>query len=137
MQQPRGLEQHALLALAAELVAQLVEQQERERPDLLDVTPVALAALGELPEQPERIRRADLLGSRHLQQQSLAQAEGAHRQRPRPHPIEQLRRDRQAGQDDVGALGVEPGHSAAVAQPVRRKQRCHLAQRARAQLVRV
>ena len=57
VQQRRGLEQQPLLGVAAELLAQLVEELERERPDLLDVPPVALAALDELAEQPERIRR--------------------------------------------------------------------------------
>ncbi len=75
---------------------------------------VALAALDELAEQPERIRRGDLLGPRHLQQQPLAQAERAHRQRSRPYPVQQLGRDRQAGQDDIGALGAQARHLAAL-----------------------
>ena len=107
VQQPGRLQQQPLLGLAAQLVGQLIEELEGQVAHLLHVPPVALAPLGELPEQPERIGRADLLRSRHLQQQPLAEPERAHGDRARPHPVEQLGRDRQAGQDDVRALGVE------------------------------
>ena len=110
VQQSRRLEQQPLLGLAAELLAELVEELERQVAHLLHVPPVALAALGELAEEPERIGRADLLGPRHLEQQPLAQPERAHREDAGPEPVQQLRRDGEAGEDDVGALGVETGH---------------------------
>ena len=55
-----------------------------------------------------------LLRARHLQQQTFPQPERTHRQTPRAHLVEQLGGHGQAGQDDVGALGVEAGHLSAL-----------------------
>ena len=56
VQQRRGLEQRALLGGAAEHLAELVVELEREVAHLLDVAAVALAALDELAQRPERDR---------------------------------------------------------------------------------
>ena len=109
VQQSRRLQEQPLLRRAAELLAQLVEELERQLPHVLHVAPVRLAALGELAEEPERVAEHRLLGPGHLEQQPFAQPECAHREAPAPDPVEQLRRHREAGENDVGPRGVEAG----------------------------
>ena len=58
--------------------------------------------------------RPGVVGARHLQQQALAQAERAHRDAARIGEVEQFRGDGEPGEDDVGALRVEPRDVAAL-----------------------
>ncbi len=101
-------QEQPLLRVAAEHRGELVEEQKAQVPHLLDVPAIRLAPLRELPHEPERVPAAVGVGARHLEEQAVPEAEGAHRERSRIEEREQLGGDGEPREDDVGALRAQP-----------------------------
>jgi hypothetical protein len=116
--QQRGVgERGALLGDTSEPRADRVEEAQREAADVECVPLLEVAALGELAHRPLAGRTRigdDGRHARQLEQQSLADAVPRHGEITRLDARHHLRRHGEAGDDDVGPLGVEAGDGAAL-----------------------